>query len=299
MLSLLVFFLLCNQSNGRTITHDTTPPNPEVKTVFVNGDSIHYIDIGKGTPVIFIHGALGDYRGFSGQRDVFSQSHRVIVYSRRYAFPDHQPISDSFNYKIDPHVNDLVEFIKVVNLGTVHLIGHSYGAFIALRIAMDHPKLVRSLTLCEPPYPSLMGDSIWKSFVTKFKSPSADAFKRGDNKKAVEIFVHGVIGDSLFFIQIPAQGVKELMENVPETRAIALTKDPFPIVSCQELQKVKLPVLLVGGDKSPPMFTATTAELDRCLSNNEVLLLRSASHALQNQNPSEFNKTVLRFVDKY
>src|SRR4026208_660443 len=75
----------------------------EVKAVFVNGDSIHYIDIGKGTPVIFIHGALGDYRGFSGQRDAFSQSHRVIVYSRRYAFPDHQPISDSFNYTIDPH----------------------------------------------------------------------------------------------------------------------------------------------------------------------------------------------------
>lgn len=297
-LSLLFFIYLSQHGNGAKITHETIN-SPEVKTVFVNGDSIHYIDIGKGTPVIFIHGALADYRGFSGQRDDFSKSHRVIIYSRRYAFPDNRPISDSFNYRIDPHVNDLIEFIKVLNLGTVHLIGHSYGAFIALRIALDHPELVRSVTLCEPPYPSLTADSIWQNFVTKFKNPAAEAFKRGDDKKAMEIFVHGVIGDSLFFPQIPSENVKAFMENIPELRAIALTSAPFPKVTCQELLKMKVPVLLVGGDKSPPLFTASTAELDRCLRYNEVLLLHNTSHALQNQNPSEFNKTVLQFIGRY
>lgn len=97
-----------------------------MKAVFINGDSLHYIDIGKGDPVIFIHGGLGDYRAFSAQRDTFSKNHRVIVYSRRYAFPDKLPIKDSLNYTIDPHVKDLIEFIKVLNLGPVHLVGHSY-----------------------------------------------------------------------------------------------------------------------------------------------------------------------------
>ena len=299
MLLFLFCFCLNKQGSGHTSNPDTTSINPKVKAVFVNGDSIHYIDIGKGVPVIFIHGALGDYRGFKGQRDVFSKNHRVIVYSRRYAFPDHQPIADSLNYTITPHVNDLVGLIKALNLGTVHLIGHSFGAVVALQVTMDHPELVRSVTLGEPPYRSLMADSIWNNFVTDFVNPSADAFKKGDNKKAVEIFVHGVMGDSLLFSMIPAEDVRSMMENIPETRAIAFTKDPFPAVTCQDLQKVKVPVLLVEGDKSPALFTAATDELERCLSNNELLILHNATHALQNQNPSEFNEIVLQFIDRH
>ena len=303
-LLLLLSLCSCKSSKAGTTTHDTTPPTPEVKVVFINGDSLHYTDIGKGDPVIFIHGGLGDYRGFSAQRDTFSKNHRVIVYSRRYAFPDKLPIKDSLNYTIAPHVKDLIEFIKVLNLEPVHLVGHSYGAWVALQTTIDHPELVRSLTLAEPPYPSLLhnvpgGDTIWKNFETKFKIPSAEAFKKGNNEKAVEIFVTGVIGDSLFFSQIPPEARETMMTNIPEVRAFALTKDPFPSVTCEELQKIKVPVLLVGGDRSPTFFTATTNELDRCLISNELAILPNASHGLQDQNPSEFNKIVLRFIDKH
>jgi pimeloyl-ACP methyl ester carboxylesterase len=58
-------------------------------------------------------------------------------------------------------------------------------------------------------------------------------------------------------------------------------------------------VLLVGGDKSSALFTVTTKELDRCLDSNELAILPHASHGLQDQNPSEFNKVVLRFIDKH
>jgi pimeloyl-ACP methyl ester carboxylesterase len=302
-LSLLFCLGSCNNSDRGKTTQSEVAAVPEVKSIFINGDSIHYIDIGKGSPVIFIHGGLGDYRAFSAQRDTFSKNHRVIVYSRRYAFPDKLPIKDSLNYTIDPHVKDLIEFIKVLNLGLVHLVGHSYGAFVALQTTIEHPELVRSLTLGEPPYPSLLqnipgADTIWENFVRKFKNPSAEAFKKGNNEKGVEIFINGVMDDSLFFSQIPAKDRETMMVNMPELRAIALTKEPYPAVSCNELQKIKVPVLLVGGDKSIAQFTATTKELDRCLSNNELAILTNTSHLLQNQNPSEFNKIVLGFIDK-
>lgn len=303
-LFLLVFLCSCKNSKTDTTTHDTIPSSPEVKVVFIDGDSLHYIDIGKGDPVIFIHGGLGDYRGFGAQRDTFSKNHRVIVYSRRFAFPDNQPIKDSLNYAVDPHVKDLIEFIKVLNLGPVHLVGHSYGAFVALQTTIEHPELVRSLTLGEPPYPSLLqnipeADTIWENFVREIKNLSAEAFKKGDNEKAVEIFINGVMGDSLLFSQIPSKDRETMMVNMPELRAIALTKEPFPTVTCNELQKIKVPVLLVGGDKSIALCTATTKELDRCLNNNELAVLPNASHGLQNDNPSEFNKIVLRFIGKH
>jgi pimeloyl-ACP methyl ester carboxylesterase len=214
IISLLLCLCLCGHGKAGTTPHDTTPTNPEVKAVFINGDSIHYIDIDKGDPVIFIHGGLGDYRSFSAQRDTFSKNHRVIVYSRRYAFPDKLPIKDSLYYTIAPHVKDLIEFIEVLQLKAVHLVGHSYGAWVALQTTIEHPELVRSLTLGEPPYPSLLhnvpgGDTIWENFVRKFKTPSAEAFKKGNNEKAVEILFNGIMEDSTFFSQIPARTEKQ------------------------------------------------------------------------------------------
>jgi len=55
------------------------------------------------------------------------------------------------------NVTDLAELIiKRLNLGPVHLIGHSYGALIALFMAYHQPELVRTLVLGEPPVMSLL-----------------------------------------------------------------------------------------------------------------------------------------------
>src|SRR6266571_9439985 len=91
---LLLLFCLCscNNSNTGTTTQNEARAVPEVKAIFINGDSIHYIDIGKGDPVVFIHGTLGDYRTWGTQMDTFTKNHRVIAYSRRFAYPNKQRI---------------------------------------------------------------------------------------------------------------------------------------------------------------------------------------------------------------
>ena len=38
-----------------------------MKSIFINGDSIHYIDIGKGGPVVLVHGGVGDYTALMGE----------------------------------------------------------------------------------------------------------------------------------------------------------------------------------------------------------------------------------------
>lgn len=58
-----MLFYLCSCNNSNTAkTQSEAGTEPELKSVFINGDSIHYIDIGKGDPVVFVHGALSDYR---------------------------------------------------------------------------------------------------------------------------------------------------------------------------------------------------------------------------------------------
>ena len=302
---LLLFYLCsCNSTNTGTATQNKTHGTYEVKRVFINGDSIHYVDIGKGAPVVFVHGSLGDYRTWGGQLDTFAKNYRVIAYSRRYAYPNNKSVSDSADYSVTPHTQDLNEFLRTLNAGPVHLVGHSYGAFTALLTAMDHPEFVQSLTLGEPPVMSLLqnvrgGDTLINNFVTQIMIPAGEALKVNDSVKAVRIFIQGVMGDSLYFDRMPDHYRQLFMTNVLETRGTVSTKNPFPQISCDDLKKIQRPVLLVKGEKSPQVFISIIDELQRCLTNTETATLSNTSHGLEYENPVEFNKAVLDFIDKH
>ena len=301
---LFILFACKNNDSEKTVSEPMQNSVPEVKSVLINGDSLHYIDIGKGDPVVFVHGTLDDYRVWQMEFDTFAKDHRVIAYSRRYAFPNKQVINDSADYSPTIHANDLSELIKKLNLGPVHLVGHSYGAYAALLATMNHPELVKSLTLGEPPVMPLLqnvpgGDTIVNNFINRSIKPAADAFRSGNNEKAIAVFIGGVIGDSSFFSKIPPEGQSMMTANILELRGAALSKNPFPPLSCDDLKKISTPVLLVSGEKTALLFHAIMEELNKCLVNKERAIVPGATHGLEIENPYDFNKIVLAFIDKH
>ena len=306
--SILLLMLFCLCSCGNVNTNETmqneTQEVPEVKAILVNGDSINYMDIGKGEPVVFVHGALGDYRTWEAQMDTFAKNHRVIAYSRRFAYPNKQVINDSNDYSVTAHAKDLTQFIKILDIGPVHLVGHSKGAFTSLLTALEHPELLRSLTLGEPPVMSLLqnvpdGSNLLNDFVAKVFIPTAEAFKNNNDKKAVELFIGGVLKDSLYFSQAPQQQKDIMMDNIVELRAALLTGTLFPPLGCDEIKTLKMPVLLIKGDRSPEILTVIIDELDSCIANNELVTLPNSSHGLEYENPIEFNRIVLDFISNH
>jgi pimeloyl-ACP methyl ester carboxylesterase len=294
----------CAGNSEKAETQAIQRTTPEVKSAFVNGDSLHYIDIGKGDPVIFVHGTLDDYRLWQMQMDTFAKNHRVIAYSRRYAYPNKQINNDSADYSPAIHAKDLAEFIKILNLGPVHLVGHSYGAYTALLTTMEHPELVKTVMLGEPPVMPLLqnvpgGDTIIRNFMSASISPAAEAFRSGNNQKGVSAFIGGVSGDSNFFSKLPPEAQNMIMNNVLELRGIALTKNIFPPVHCDDLKKIKTPVLIMTGEKTLLLFSIINEELNKCLTNKEKAILSNATHGLEMENPVDFNKIVLAFIDKH
>ncbi len=305
MITLLLFCLCsCNNNNTGTTTQNDAHAVPEVKAIFINGDSIHYIDIGKGDPVVFVHGAVGDYRTWRAQMDEFAKNHRVIAYSRRFAYPNKQMINDSADLAVISHSRDLSEFLKILDLGQAHLVGHSFGANTALLTTINHPELVSSLTLGEAFVPSLLqdvpgGDTILNNFIKKAFMPVAQAFESKNIEKAVNALITGVMGDSLYFSNLPQQDREIMMANTRELGGIIFGKNIFSPVTCDDLKKIKVPVLLLKGDRSPLIFTSMIHQLDHCLSNKEIAILPNSSHGLEYENPVEFNKMVLGFIDKH
>jgi pimeloyl-ACP methyl ester carboxylesterase len=299
----LLYMISCSSSNTGTTAQTTPEAPPQVKSVFINGENIHYVEMGKGDPVVLVHGSLGDYRSMGAQMDSLSKKYRVIAYSRRYAYPNNNIVNDTSDFSVHPHVKDLGELLKALKAGPAHLIGHSYGAFTALLVAMEQPELVKTLTLAEPPVMSLLqnvpgGDTLLNNFITKALIPASEAFKRNDSLEAIQIFITGVTNDSTYYSNLPPIAQEVMNKNILEMRGASSTSKPFPAVSCEDLNKVKVPVLLVKGDKSPQLFISITNELERCLANQETVTLQNTSHGLPYENPKAFNAAVMRFYNK-
>ncbi len=151
-IGVFAFLGACSSDETGSTTDASSARLTEIQ---VNGITLNYIERGQGDTVLLVHGTAGDYRTWDGQIEAFSRDHRVISYSRRYHYPNGwPPTASSFSAVI--HAEDLAALIQRLDVGPVHLVGHSFGAFISLLVARENPELVRSLTLAEPPVMSLV-----------------------------------------------------------------------------------------------------------------------------------------------
>ena len=168
---------------------------PEPTKILVNGVELHYISAGTGEPVILLHGGQGDYRSWEPQMAALSRYYHVISYSRRYNFPNQNP-QTATNHSALVEAADLAALIKALRLKRANLVGTSMGAATALTLAIEHPNMVRSLVLAEPPilawakhFPD--GGKLYKDFMRRIQNPARDAFAAGNDEAAMRFFVDG------------------------------------------------------------------------------------------------------------
>ena len=279
------------------------PNTYELKPIAINGDTLHYLDIGKGEPVVFVHGSIGDYRAWEAQIDTFATQYRVIAYSRRYAWPNAHPLSDTLDYSAGQHAKDLAQLINALNLGPAHLVGHSWGGYTVLKTAIDHPELVKSMVLGEPPAQSLIagskkGDSIISDFNDNVIRPAAEFFAQQQKDSAVATFVTGVMGNKEVYRAVPEEVRNRWLMNTTESEGGFITTNSLTPVSGNEVEQLQIPTLLVKGEYSPRFFGEIIDTLVTLLPNNELKILPKASHGLQEENPEEFNTIVFNFLAK-
>ncbi len=110
------------------------------RVVVSGGIELHYVERGTGVPVVFVHGSLSDGGYWNDQLGPFVASgYRAIAYSRRFNPPNTNIPQPGYSAATD--ADDLAALIEKLQLGKVHVIGHSYGALTALFLAVKHPSL--------------------------------------------------------------------------------------------------------------------------------------------------------------
>lgn len=270
--------------------------NLPVKEISVNGTNLSYIEQGAGEPVVFIHGAVSDCRVWLEQFTAFAEDYRVISYSRRFHQPNNREENDS-NYTRATHTADLVGFLQALNIEKANLIGHSYGASIALSAALDHPELVGSLILGEPsPFPDLFQKEEL-SFLSEQKAGFEAAMKlaqNGNEEAAVRHFLKVIVGiDALPLL--PEERRSAVLANA-DTLLPMLRTYYDSAIDREQLNNLNIPTLLVTGELSPRIARLSNETINRNLPNSKIAILKCASHGLQIENSEGFNQLVSDFL---
>ena len=120
---------------------------PEMTITSTDGTKLAARWSGNGSPMVLVHGALGDLDDFALVEGLLAERHSVWVYSRR----GRGGSGDGPDYAVQREVEDVLAVVAAAGDGA-HLVGHSFGAVCCLFAATRSPSL-RSLVLYEPPLP--------------------------------------------------------------------------------------------------------------------------------------------------
>ena len=130
---------------------------------------------GSGSPLVLVHGALGDLNTFALLEEPLAEHHTVWVYSRR----NRGGSGDGPSYGIEREAEDVLAVLDAAG-GDAHLFGHSSGAFYAM-LAAPRAARLRSLLLYEPP---LHVGNVERDLRERMETALAD----GDPARAIETF---------------------------------------------------------------------------------------------------------------
>jgi esterase len=267
-----------------------------VTTAQINGYPMAYVAEGKGPTVVLVHGAITDYRYWTRELAVLSTHFRLVAVSLRHYYPEHWNGKGS-DFSLERHSADLAEFIEGLAAGPVYLVGHSRGGLVALQTARTHPELVRKLVLMEAPLVSLLstaGGSAPDTRLARSKETVA-RFEKGDVEGGLEFYVDAVNGHGAWKMRTEAarQAVRDNAWTV-----VGEAREPPQTFTCSDVGSLRMPVLLVAGEKSPPGLKKIMAATRKCMPSALLVVIPNAAHQMNQMNPVAFDEVLLRFLSE-
>ena len=176
----------------------------------------------------------------------------------------------------------------------MYLVGHSRGGRVTLDAARARPDLIRKLVLMEATVYSILpvpsGTTTPDSRTTGRRKP-ATFFERGDIEGGLEFYFDDANGPGTWKRRTEAD------RQVSRDNAWTVVADEGEwSVTCDEVGSLKMPVLLMGGEKSPRRLVNVLDATHKCLPSAKRVTIPNAAHPMNRQNPAAFDAALVKFL---
>ncbi len=262
----------------------------------INGITLEYEVSGAGEPVLFIHGAfIADAFAPLLIEPSLSGLCRFITYNRRgYMGSSYTPGPIT----LEQQAMDCRELLRYLGENHVHVVGESAGARVALKLALDFPEVVHSLTLMEPAL--MIGES-----AQAYRESLAQGVQRY-HEVGAEIVAHEFIGArwpeyaSKLDAALPG-GFAQAVRNARATFEldIGMLDWDFGITEAQGIPQPTLVVVGGGSVALSPRFEEVHQFLLDHIPDAEGFILPDATHFLHLESATAARQMAEGLADFY
>jgi len=267
--------------------------------VHVSNTKLYYEVGGSGHPLTLIHGMLVDRRSWDDQFDVFAQRYQVVRYDLR-------GWGDSSQEQAEPPFEprqDLLSLLDYLNIQQTYLLGLSGGGGIALDFTLEHPDTVDALILVASAlngYPMRMTDTV-QAFIGQYYR----ALRQKDIPSAVDATVRTwTDGPRRTPEQVNAQArsrITAMLTQHIQRHGDFLAHEQHMLslepAAVNRLAEVNVPTLIVVGDEDTPYALEIADTLEQGIADAKKVVIAGTAHHPNMENPEEFNRVVLDFLN--
>jgi 2-hydroxy-6-oxonona-2,4-dienedioate hydrolase len=261
------------------------------KEVTVLGFKLHYLEAGRGAPIVLLHGLGGDGSRWGPNIEPLAKDFHVFALDQIGFGESDKPLA---NYHTGMLAEFLVGFLKAAGIAKASLVGNSMGAGVALYTAVHYPDMVDRIVLAD-------GGGFRAAAGAAAPPATADALHRrqlqngvtrDETREFFRILFHdkGLVTDKMvdeqLTLRLRAAFTITKMQEAGERGS--LTE--------QEVRSVKAPTLVVWGKYDELANPAGADRLERTIPGARKVIIDNCGHMPQLERADEFNRLVRDFL---
>lgn len=243
---------------------------------------------GAGDPLVLLHGGLSDSRSWAPQLESLAREYDLVAWDAPGCGASADPTAD---LGLDDYADAVAALVRALDVGPVHLVGHSFGAGLAIDVYGRHPHLVRSLVLSGA-YAGWRGSLPPEEVAARLDRGLAELGRPPD--EWVDDYLAGFFGPS-----VAAETVAAVHSMMLDVRAAGI-RPMMTAFAAADLRSVlptiAVPALLVYGadDVRAPRNVADA--LHAAIPGSQLVLVPASGHDVNLEAPGEYDAAVLAFL---
>ncbi|MFH1135141.1 MAG: alpha/beta hydrolase [Pseudomonadota bacterium] len=285
----------------------------------VNGRRLHYVGVGSGELMIFIHGFPEFWGEWVGQLPEFGRDRLAVALDLCGYNLSSIPL-DPADYQIGRLVGDVKGLIEHFGCEKVTLAAHDWGGGVAWALAGRFPELVEKLIIINSPHPGVFARELLlnpaqreaSAYMNVLRGPDAEAFLTADNFAWLSASLWGP--DSRWR---PSESEKQpyfeawsrpgaLTGGVNYYRASPLYPPQGPedetrleglLGLAKSVFQVRVPTLVIWGELDQALLPGNLVGLEEYVADLAVARIPDADHWVVHEKPDAVNRLIRDFLD--
>ncbi|MEJ2293152.1 MAG: alpha/beta hydrolase [Candidatus Lokiarchaeota archaeon] len=278
--------------------------NIEEKYIKTNNITLHTIIIGKGRPLILLHGFPDFWYGWKGVIPELKTKFKLIIPDMRGYNLSDKP-KGTQKYKMKYLIDDIKGLIDALNLEKPYLAGHDWGGVVAWGFAEKYPELIQKLVILNAPHPKIFASLLQSnkaqqkasSYIFQFLKPGGEQFLFEDDFKWLKFALFNSLEN------------KNALNDFDKEYYLKAWSQPNAITSGVKYYKanasfddftgiIKVPTLVFHGMKDTALLPVILEGLEKYVEDLKILKIPNSSHWIMHEEPELVSTKIIEYLEK-